>query len=94
MATYQELLKQRAELEAQIQAVKKTELTEAITKVRAIVAEYELTAVDVFGGEKQPRNKGAKPAPKYRDPSTGATWTGRGKAPGWIKDKDRDQFKI
>ena len=27
----------------------------------------------------------APPAPKYRDPETGATWTGRGKAPAWMK---------
>src|SRR2546427_12966376 len=31
---------------------------------------------------------------KYRDPATGATWTGRGKPPNWIKDQDRDDFLI
>ena len=38
-----------------------------------------------------------KAAPKYRDPATGSTWTGRGIAPAWIKDyakEDRDQFLI
>jgi len=33
-------------------------------------------------------------APKYRNPETGETWTGRGKPPLWIRDKDREQFKI
>ncbi|MBO1859091.1 H-NS histone family protein [Burkholderia cenocepacia] len=34
-------------------------------------------------------------APKYRDPKTGATWSGRGKAPQWIaKAKNRDRFPI
>ncbi len=33
--------------------------------------------------------------PKYRNPETGATWTGRGKPPNWIKDaKNRDAFLI
>lgn len=37
--------------------------------------------------------------PKYKNPETGATWTGRGKAPRWISDaetqgKSRDQFLI
>ena len=32
---------------------------------------------------------GGKVAPKYRDPATGQTWTGRGKAPKWIDGKDR-----
>jgi DNA-binding protein H-NS len=29
------------------------------------------------------KNKG-KVAPKYRDPKTGKTWSGRGKEPGWL----------
>lgn len=33
--------------------------------------------------------------PKYRNPETGATWTGRGKPPNWIRDaKNRDAFLI
>jgi DNA-binding protein H-NS len=36
-----------------------------------------------------------KPAPKYRDPATGATWSGRARPPAWIKDaKDRSVFLI
>lgn len=35
-----------------------------------------------------------KVAPKYRDPATGATWTGRGIAPKWIADKDRSKYLI
>lgn len=26
----------------------------------------------------------AAPAPKYRDPKTGQTWSGRGRAPKWV----------
>ncbi|EDS82163.1 H-NS histone family protein [Burkholderia pseudomallei S13] len=32
--------------------------------------------------------------PKYRDPKTGATWSGRGREPGWIKGKKRERFLI
>ncbi|NLD67768.1 MAG: H-NS histone family protein [Limnobacter sp.] len=37
--------------------------------------------------------------PKYRDPETGATWSGRGRTPRWIVDaeqsgKDRSSFAI
>lgn len=33
--------------------------------------------------------------PKYRDPVTGATWSGRGRAPAWLADaKDRTAFRI
>ncbi|WP_373785874.1 H-NS family nucleoid-associated regulatory protein, partial [Delftia acidovorans] len=31
---------------------------------------------------------------KYRDPASGATWTGRGKPPRWIEGKDRKALEI
>jgi len=38
--------------------------------------------------------KGKLP-PKYRDPVTGATWSGHARPPAWIKDaKDRSKFLI
>ena len=40
------------------------------------------------------RGKGEKVAAKYRNPETGDTWTGRGREPGWIKGKDRDDFAL
>lgn len=40
------------------------------------------------------RSKGEKVAPKYRNPETGDTWTGRGREPGWIKGKNRDEFAL
>jgi DNA-binding protein H-NS len=43
-------------------------------------------------GKGQP--KGAQP-PKYRDPKSGATWSGRGPAPAWLAAvKDRSKFLI
>jgi DNA-binding protein H-NS len=97
MATYQELLKQRDHLAQQIEDARRRETSDALGRVRAIIAEYQLTAQEVFpigrkgrGG----RNAGTKVAPKYRDPATGKTWTGRGKAPRWIDGKDRNQFLI
>jgi DNA-binding protein H-NS len=33
-------------------------------------------------------------APLYRDPATGATWSGRGTEPAWIKGRDRETFKV
>lgn len=44
---------------------------------------------------KTPRASAQPVAPKYADPKTGATWTGRGRAPAWIRDvKDRSKFLI
>lgn len=97
MTTLAQLIEQRAALEAQIEAARKAEIADAVARVRALVAEYDLTADDVFGGAKKrvsKASKGGKVAAKYRDPATGATWTGRGMAPKWIDGKDRAQFAI
>ncbi len=97
MTTPTQLIEQRAALEAQIEAARQSEIADAVAKVRALVAEYGLTASDIFrgGAKRGPKaGSGGKVAPKYRDPVTGATWTGRGKAPKWIDGKDRSQFAI
>lgn len=33
-------------------------------------------------------------APQYRDPVSGATWSGRGTEPAWIKGRDRGTSKV
>jgi len=96
MSSYKELLQQRELLEQKISEARKTELADAVSKVRALVAEYGLSADDVFPPAKAVRTAGAgsKVAPKYRHPETGQTWTGRGKAPKWIQNEDREKFAI
>lgn len=96
MSTYKALIARKAELDRLIEQTRKTEISGAIAEARALIAEFGLTSEDVFGGAKAKasRNKGAKVAAKYRDPATGATWTGRGRAPVWIADKDRSAFAI
>lgn len=93
MSSYKDLLQQREQLEQKIQEARKAELSEAVAKARALVTEYDLTQEDVFPSAKQKATRQTV-APKYRDPVSGATWTGRGKAPKWIQDKDRSQFEI
>ena len=93
--SYKDLLQQRALLDAQIAEARQRELANAIAQARALIAEFQLTPEDLFSSTK-PRNAnaGQKVAAKYRNPTTGETWTGRGKAPKWIADQDRSQFLI
>lgn len=93
MSSYKDLLKQREELEKQIAEARSKELADAVSKVRALVAEYGLTSNDVFPSSKKAVTR-SKVAPKYKNPTTGETWTGRGKPPSWIKDQNRDLFEI
>ncbi|PYE12713.1 DNA-binding protein H-NS [Paraburkholderia silvatlantica] len=52
-------------------------------------------ATQTKAAAKAPRTVVHHVAPKYADPKTGATWSGRGLAPLWIRDvKDRSKFLI
>lgn len=94
MTTIAQLIAQKEALEAQIEAARKAENAAVIAQVKALVAEHGLTSQDIFGGAKRGRKASGSVAPKYKDPISGATWTGRGKAPKWIEGKDRAQFAI
>ncbi len=101
MSQYQTLLAQRAELEAQIAAVREEEVANALEQIRQLVDEYDLHEEVQFTRARRgaPRGSGAgvargPVAAKYRDPDSGATWSGRGKPPAWIAGKDRTQFLI
>ena len=98
MSTVAQLQAQKAALEAQIEAAQKAHSQEGIAKAKAIIEQYQLTIEDVFGAsakrERRVKSEGGKVAPKYKDPISGATWTGRGKAPKWIDGKDRSQFAL
>lgn len=94
MASLKDLLAQQQALAAQIEDARKREISDAVHRVRALIAEHGLTQKDVFSGRAGKGRSGGKVAPKYRDPATGATWTGRGKPPRWIEGKDRAKFAI
>lgn len=96
MSNYQELLaqktaleKQTAELEKQLQAARQAERAGVIAQIKTLLAENGLTIDDlggVQGAAKRAGNKtsGSKVAPKYRNPASGETWTGRGLKPKWL----------
>jgi DNA-binding protein H-NS len=95
MATYAELLKQKQDLDAQLEEARKAESADAVAKCRELIQQFSLTTDDLFPqGRAAKTRTGAQVAPKYRDPATGQTWTGRGKPPKWIADKNREEFAI
>lgn len=95
-ASYQELLAQKEALEQQMQEAKAAEVAGVVAEIREKIALYGLTPEEVFGRPRGARgpSKGTKATPKYRDPESGATWTGRGKPPLWIAGKERETFLI
>ncbi|MFL9965133.1 H-NS family nucleoid-associated regulatory protein [Paraburkholderia sediminicola] len=63
-----------------------------VSRVKTAVNKTASKSVGATGGKGQP--KGPQPA-LYRDPKSGATWSGRGPAPAWLAGaKDRAKFLI
>ena len=95
MSIIADLIKQKQALETQIEAAHQAQHADAVHKVRALISEHGLTQKDIFGSSKGTRKSSAnKVAAKYKDPISGATWTGRGKSPKWIDGQDRAKFVI
>lgn len=90
MSTVAELIAQKAEIEKKIAEAQREERASAIAQVRALMAQHGLTMVDLASrSASSPRaatgKAVSKVAAKYRDPSTGNTWSGRGLKPNWLK---------
>jgi DNA-binding protein H-NS len=106
MKTYSEIKAEIAKLEKQAEAVRKSEVAGVVAKIKAAIEAYGITAADLGLGRAAAKavtnkKKGSKKTdastgvPKYRDPKTGKTWTGRGKPPTWIAGvKNRDAYLI
>ena len=94
MSSYKELLAQRELLDKQIKEAVQREKADGIAKAKAIIEQYDLSASDLFSRKAGSKSGSGKVAPKYRSPSTGETWTGRGKAPKWIDGRDRSNYLI
>ncbi len=105
MATLESLQAKIRKLQIQAEALAAKKSSAVIDKIRELMAEHGLTTADIdshVGGKKRGPKPGAKAAAKaaspvanYRDPKTGATWSGRGRAPGWIANaKDRSKFLV
>jgi DNA-binding protein H-NS len=87
MASLKELIAQREAIDRQIESTSKQERDDAIAKVRALMAEYGLSVSDLSlrASTKVRATAGKKVAAKYRDTSTGETWSGRGLQPKWLR---------
>ena len=108
MANYKTIKAQIAKLEKQAADLMNKARADVIAKVKGYIKAHALTAADLgFRGSKgqttpasksRPGDARAVGVPKYRDPATGKTWTGRGKPPGWIaaaiKQGKRDAYLI
>ena len=97
MATYQELVaqkaaldKQQADLQKQIADALRTERAGVIAQIKTLMAEHGIEVADL--GTKTPKaaggksaSAGRKVAAKYHNAATGESWSGRGLQPKWLR---------
>lgn len=97
MATYKELKAQAEALLQQAEAARRAEIAAVVAEIQARMKEYGITLADLKGGTKN--KKSGAVAAKYRNPATGDSWSGRGRAPKWLaeemaKGRSKDAFLI
>jgi DNA-binding protein H-NS len=94
-ASYKDLTAQIEKLTKQAEAARAKEVEGVVTQIQAMMSEYGITGADLGIKATRGKRKAAVPsAAKFQDPETGATWTGRGRAPAWIAGKDRSKYQV
>jgi DNA-binding protein H-NS len=112
VATYRELQEQAQKLLEQAEQQKQAEIKEALDSIAKAMKDFDISVDQLLGHLKSAgfearrartaagsKGKTAKGTAKYRNPSTGETWSGRGRAPAWLRDaeesgKAREKFLI
>lgn len=104
------LQKEILRLQKQMQGLDAKRRAPKIASIVKTMREFDITPAEIaaaYNGKARgaatrktvAKRTAATVAPRYRNPETGATWTGRGRAPRWIADaeaagKHREQFLI
>ena len=107
----QKIEKEILRLQKEAQALESKRREPVLASIVRSMREYDITleeitaALNKRGGGRRAAKKSTASAtkrpvpPKYRNNTTGATWTGRGKAPRWVTEAEaagtpRDTFLI
>lgn len=95
-ASLDQLLHAKAELDARIEQIQREKKAQHISDIRKAMEQYGITLADL-GNRRSRSDKGKARSgagvPKYRDPVSGATWTGFGRRPAWIAG-DKESYRI
>jgi DNA-binding protein H-NS len=110
MPTLEQIQAKLKKLQAQADVIVARKAQVAVDQIRELMIKHGLTTEDIEAtakakraarglnghvGNGKAKTIGAAKVAKYRDHKTGATWTGHGRAPGWIAGvKDRTRFLV
>lgn len=85
-----QLRAQQEALDQQLAEAKERETRLVLIEIVQKMREYGISLNELMG--RKTGSPPIEPGAKYRDPVSGATWSGRGRAPHWIAGKNRDEF--
>ena len=95
MATYKQLTAQLEKLHKEVAIAQQKEIAAVIEEIKRKIVDYDLSAEELGFSVKRGRQARKAPLPpKYRDPKTGETWSGRGRPPGWLAGRNKERFLI
>ena len=96
----EDLIAKRAALDDEIAKAKTAAKAGNIAQVKALMAELDVSAADISRKPERAQNGSRRVADaRYRNPSTGETWSGRGKTAKWLaaelaNGKTKAEFRI
>ncbi|MDA3672498.1 MULTISPECIES: H-NS histone family protein [Burkholderia cepacia complex] len=96
MEHFLDLVRQQRELQNRISATYKSEIKEIVATIARAMLAYGITTdeiVQAMRAEQEIRPR-RKHLPKYIDPASGRTWSGRGPIPKWLVGKNPDDFLL
>ncbi|SAK82576.1 histone family protein nucleoid-structuring protein H-NS [Caballeronia catudaia] len=86
------LLARQDALNKQLAEAKERETRQVLLEIVQKMRDYNIGLEELLGRKSQVLEP-VKEA-RYRDPASGAVWSGRGRAPHWIAGKNRDDFLV
>ena len=92
MTSLREFQAELERLHQQSETKRRQDKREALETIRALIAEWNIQPEEL--GIEVEREPVSLSAPRYRDPLSGATWSGRGRPPRWLQDQERSRFEI
>ena len=92
----EQLLHLKERVEQEIQKRHAAELEAFREKAKQMSAQLGLSLLELLGAATEKKAARVALPPKYRDPQSGETWSGKGPTPKWIREsgKTKEHFLI
>ncbi len=91
----EELLDMKSNIDKQIKKLQRAEKKALLKQMDAMAKNAGFnSAADLVSAGRAPRkDKGTKSPPMYKHPTEEKTWSGKGRAPDWIKEYEKKRGK-